>query len=59
MGKNFTIALGLLWLLIAIINFISFVISFATGQDTFQPGIWFAISVVFLRFTAHDLKEYA
>lgn len=57
MGKILDVVLGLLWLFMAVINFVIFVIAMFTGGDTTEPAIWFAISVLFLRWSAHDIKE--
>lgn len=57
MGKYFDRALIVLWFIFALINLVTFIVFLATGEDTFRPAVWFAISVLFFRATSNDLKE--
>lgn len=58
MGKTIDVILGLLWLFMTVVNFVLFVIAMFTGGDTTEHSVWFAISVLFLRWSAQDIKGH-
>jgi len=42
-------SLVVVWFIFAVINLFAFVVCWVAQESTFQPSVWFAISVLFIR----------